>query len=102
MHALHQKFNLPISLVTLKLSSKSADRRVPANATGYALENISFNVQSRCRHVPSIDRGRRLACVYRPIPSSIKRVVGCSLAITYTYTYIHTYRCVRIYVHTCD
>lgn len=36
------------------------------------------------RHVPSIDRGRRLARVYKPSLSSIKRVLGCNLAITRT------------------
>lgn len=43
-------------------------------------ENISFNVPY-VWHVPSIDRGRRLARVYKPSLSSIKRVLGCNLAI---------------------
>lgn len=67
-----RKFNLLSSLVMIKPSSNLTDRRVCVNATGYALENISFNVQSWCRHVPSIDRGRRLACVYRPIRRLLK------------------------------
>lgn len=46
-------------------------------------ENISFNVPY-VRQVPSIDRGRRLAPVYKPSLSSIKRVLGCNLAITRT------------------
>lgn len=70
-----------------------------AHATGYTLPKI-FHSTFRprfSRHVPSIDRGRRLACVYRPIPSSIKRVVGCSLAIAHTrsraeYTTVYEHR----------
>lgn len=67
-----RKFNLLSSLVMIKPSSNLTNRRVRVNATGYALENISFNVQFWCRHVPSIDRGRRLACVYRPIRRLLK------------------------------
>lgn len=40
-----RKFNLLSSLVMIKPSSNLTNRRVRVNATGYALENISFNVQ---------------------------------------------------------
>jgi len=56
-------------------------------------ENISFNVPY-VWHVPSIDRGRRLARVYKPSLSSIKRVLGCNLAIIRVST-VHLRRTTR-------
>lgn len=101
------------SLLTLWSASTRGWYSHTCDTSGHTLvsENISFNVPY-VRHVPSIDRGRCLARVYKPSLSSIKRVLSCNLAITRTCHALATHhqptvRCVwvrlraRAHVYVC-